>query len=49
VGAGKILDKGIGWWIWCTHVWKWKNETCWNYFKNEGGGVKENDGGGKSN
>jgi hypothetical protein len=31
--------------ILCTNVWKWKNETCWNYSKNGGRGIKENDGG----
>jgi hypothetical protein len=31
--------------ILCTHAWKWKNETCWNYSKNGGEGIKENDGG----
>jgi hypothetical protein len=34
----------------CAQVWKWKNETYWNYSRN-GGGVerrtKENDGGDK--
>jgi hypothetical protein len=29
--------------ILCTHVCKWKNDTCWNYSKN-GVGIKENDG-----
>jgi hypothetical protein len=23
------------------HVWKWNNETCWNYSKKRGGEVKE--------
>jgi hypothetical protein len=31
--------------ILCTHVQKWKNETCWNYSRNGGGEIKENDGG----
>jgi hypothetical protein len=22
--------------ILCTHVRKWKNEACWNYFRNDG-------------
>jgi hypothetical protein len=35
--------------ILCTHVWKWKNETCWGYFRNGVWGVKENDGGSESN
>jgi hypothetical protein len=30
-----------------THVCKWKNETCWNYSRNGGGGIKENDGRGE--
>jgi hypothetical protein len=30
----------------CTHVCKWKNETCWNYSRNGGKeGIKENNGG----
>jgi hypothetical protein len=29
--------------ILCILVYKWKNEICWNYFRNEGGGIKEND------
>jgi hypothetical protein len=33
----------------CTHIWKWKNKTCWNYSKNEGWGDKEDDGGGEFN
>jgi hypothetical protein len=28
----------------CTHEWKWKNETCWNYSKNGERGIKESDG-----
>jgi hypothetical protein len=32
-----------------THVCKWKNETCGNCSRNEGGGIKENDGGVNSN
>jgi hypothetical protein len=28
----------------CTRVCKWKNETWWNYSRNGGGGIKENDG-----
>jgi hypothetical protein len=31
----------------CTHVCKWKNETCGNCSRNEGGGIKENDRGGE--
>jgi hypothetical protein len=27
--------------ILCTHVWKWKNETCWNNSRNGEGGIKE--------
>jgi hypothetical protein len=30
--------------ILCTHVCKWKNDTCLNYSRN-GGEIKENDGG----
>jgi hypothetical protein len=30
--------------ILCTHVWKWKNETG-----RQGGGIKENGGGGEFN
>jgi hypothetical protein len=30
-----------------THAWNWKNQTCWNYSKNGGKGIKENVGGGK--
>jgi hypothetical protein len=26
--------------ILCTHVWKWKNETCLNYSRNGGRGDK---------
>jgi hypothetical protein len=33
--------------IFCTHLCKWKNETCWNYSRNGGEEIKENDGGGK--
>jgi hypothetical protein len=29
--------------ILCTYVCKWKNDTCWNYSRNEGGAIKEND------
>jgi hypothetical protein len=28
-------------------VCKWKNETCGNCSRNEGGGIKENDRGGE--
>jgi hypothetical protein len=35
--------------ILCKHVYKWKNETCWNYSRNEGKGIKENDEGGEFN
>jgi hypothetical protein len=31
--------------ILCTQVCKWKNESCWNYSRNGGRGIKENDGG----
>jgi hypothetical protein len=32
----------------CTHVSKCKNETCWNYTRNQGGGgMKENGWGGE--
>jgi hypothetical protein len=31
----------------CINVCEWKNNTCWNYPKNEGRGVKENGGGGE--
>jgi hypothetical protein len=31
--------------ILCSHVWKWKNDTCWNCSKKE----EENDGGVESN
>jgi hypothetical protein len=30
-----------------THVCKWKNETCCNYLGMGGGGIKQNDRGGK--
>jgi hypothetical protein len=30
--------------ILCTHIWKWRNETYWNYSRNGGKGIKENDG-----
>jgi hypothetical protein len=30
--------------ILCIHVWKWKNDSCWNCPKNGGEGIKENDG-----
>jgi hypothetical protein len=30
--------------ILCTHVCKWKNETCENIPGMEGGGIKKNDG-----
>jgi hypothetical protein len=33
----------------CTCVWKWKNETYWNYSKKEEEGIKDNDGGGEFN
>jgi hypothetical protein len=33
--------------ILCIHVWKWKDETCWNYSRNGGGRIKENGGGGE--
>jgi hypothetical protein len=29
------------------HTWKRKNETCWHYSRNEGKGIKENDGRGE--
>jgi hypothetical protein len=34
-----------------TRVWKWKNETCWNYSRQEWGEgeIKENGGGGEFN
>jgi hypothetical protein len=32
-----------------THVCKWKNETCRNYRRSGGRGIKENDGGGEFN
>jgi hypothetical protein len=35
--------------ILCTHVCKWRNETCRNYSKNGGRVIKENDGGGAFN
>jgi hypothetical protein len=35
--------------ILCTHVYKWKNETCWDYSRNGGRRIRENDGGGESN
>jgi hypothetical protein len=31
-----------------THVCRWKHETCGNYFRNGGGRIKENNGGGES-
>jgi hypothetical protein len=33
--------------ILCTHVCKWKNETCWNYSRNGERGDKGEDGGGE--
>jgi hypothetical protein len=37
-GRGEIMGKGHGRvnivQILCTHVCKWKNDTCWNYSKN---------------
>jgi hypothetical protein len=35
--------------ILCTHVCKWKNETCLNCCRNGGEGIKENNGGMNSN
>jgi hypothetical protein len=32
-----------------THLCKWENETCSNSSRNEGGEIKENDGGGEVN
>jgi hypothetical protein len=28
-----------------THIWNWKNETCWNCSRNGVGGIKKNDDG----
>jgi hypothetical protein len=33
----------------CTHVRKWKNETCGTILRMEGGRIKENAGGGEFN
>jgi hypothetical protein len=33
--------------IFCTHVWKWKNEICWNYSRNASSELKENYRGGE--
>jgi hypothetical protein len=33
----------------CTHVWKWKNKICWNYSRNGGKRIKEDNGGGELN
>jgi hypothetical protein len=33
--------------ILCTHVCKWKNETCRKYSRNGGQRIKEHDVGGK--
>jgi hypothetical protein len=35
--------------ILCTHLCKWKNDTHRNCCRNEGGKIKENDGGGEFN
>jgi hypothetical protein len=35
--------------ILCTHVCKWKNETCSNYSRRDEGRIKENDGEGEFN
>jgi hypothetical protein len=47
VEGRKILGKGCRRvamvQILCTHVCKWKNETCLNYSRNGGRGIKEND------
>jgi hypothetical protein len=31
----------------CIHICKWKDETCWNYSRNEGKEDKATDGGGE--
>jgi hypothetical protein len=45
-GKGEVLGKGVGGWTqgnkMCTYVNKCKNDTCWNYSNNLGGGMKEN-------
>jgi hypothetical protein len=47
----KILLQVSGWFsvnivqIFCTYVCKWKNETCWNFSRDGGGEIKDNDGG----
>jgi hypothetical protein len=33
--------------ILCTHVCKWKIEGCWDYSRNVGRGIMENDGRGE--
>jgi hypothetical protein len=33
----------------CAHVWKWENATCWNYSRDGGRGIKDNDGGAEFN
>jgi hypothetical protein len=32
-----------------SYIWKQKNETCQNYSRNGGGGIRENDGWGEIN
>jgi hypothetical protein len=34
--------------VFCIHIWKWKNETCWNCINEWGGQLRENDEGGES-
>jgi hypothetical protein len=52
-GKGEDIRKVCGWVnmmeILRTHVWKWKNEVCWNCSRNGGGKIKENDGGSEYN
>jgi hypothetical protein len=52
-GKGEDIRKVCGWVnmmeILRTHVWKWKNETWWNYSRNGGEKIKENDGGSEYN
>jgi hypothetical protein len=48
ISGGKEMGKGYGKvnivQILCTHVCKWKIDTCGRYSRSGGGGIKENDG-----
>jgi hypothetical protein len=46
-GVGKGCRKESMVQILCTHVCRWKNETCQNYSRNGGAEIKECDGGGE--